>query len=672
MHEKCLVFIDVLGFDEFAQEIARIRKIDVREVRNKFLEIIEKKLGESREEYNIIGSSPGRDDIILVLDDTSLMNPLNSCFKLIGHLLKHNTGYQSPYNQFSLEIGIGIGFYDELAKFNAKDLLKEQSTINFLKLKYFNYYHKWYKEKHGITIKESYAILTEDVYLKLNPVDKKFCVKIKQKINDEKTKLKIYYTLDLDFVRNIHNLSNFLKIIGIQDNPIYNRINYLFVPPLEYSEILDFLSEKRIVFLTGSPEFGKTYTAIYLMYLYFEKGYTPRWIHGEELHRRIEVRDALENISSVLKPKHIIYFEDPFGKIEYEKRESLERDINTIIDCVETLKDVYVIITSREEIFKKFKKEAISSIFLEHYEKKINLFKPSYDQHKKEEILAKWAEYNNCSWFFNPNLKSFVIWLLDFKKEYLPTPLSIKDFTIASKNITDEGQLHEILKRKSLETSVAFAKEIIVMSDDKKLFLALLMITDPVDINDFNSYYNHLNAELKFSSKGNFNDLIMWFNGDKIIIKGAEDYEVLDQYITFSHPSYLEAVDYLLHEDKLFNDFFMKCLDYLSKSEEDIGKISKALNHNYVHLPIELKHKLLSDLSQYYECLDDIIPILIKVFNNLDEHLRNDIIRNIIGYDDYLNELIYLITDNFRKIPTDIKREFWRKLNLDDEFKYDL
>ena len=135
MNEKCLIFIDVLGFDEYAQEIAEVKKIDVREVRNKFFEVIEKKIAESRGNCNIIGSSPGRDDIVIVLDDKSLINPLNSCFKLIGHLLKHNTGYKSPYNQFSLEIGIGIGLYDEYSKFNGKDLLKEQSTIDFLKLK---------------------------------------------------------------------------------------------------------------------------------------------------------------------------------------------------------------------------------------------------------------------------------------------------------------------------------------------------------------------------------------------------------------------------------------------------------------------------------------------------------------------------------------------------------
>ena len=668
MNEKCLIFIDVLGFDEYAQEIAEVKKIDVREVRNKFFEVIEKKIAESRENCNIIGSSPGRDDIVIVLDDKSLINPLNSCFKLIGHLLKHNTGYKSPYNQFSLEIGIGIGLYDEYSKFNGKDLLKEQSTIDFLKLKFIDHYHIWYKQNHGCKIKESFVILTEDAYSKLNPIDKKFCMKIEHNLNNTNTTRRFYYTLDMNFVKNVYNLSMFLNTIGIIDNPIYNRIDYLFVPPLEYCDIFNFLSEKRILFLTGSPEFGKTYTAIYLLFRYFEKGYIPRWIHGEELHRRIEVRDALDNISAFLKPKHIIYFEDPFGKIEYEKRESLERDINTIINYVESLKDVYVIITSREEIFKKFKIETASRIILEQYEKKINLFKPSYDQHKKEEILEKWAEYNNCKWVFNQNLKGFVHWIINYYKELLPTPLSIKDFTFVSKNTRDEEQLYKLLKRKSLETSIVFGKEISAMSDNKKLFLGILMITDPIDLSDFNLYFNQLKSELKISSLESFNDIIEWFNGDKITIKTSEDFDPPYESITFTHPSYLEAVDFLLQEDKIFRKFFIKCLDYLVKKEETLENVSKALNHNYIHLPMELRHELLLDLSNYYVCLEDIIPIFLKIFNNLDEDLRDEILRNIMRYEEYEEDIYLLITENYRSIPNDIKREFWKRLSDNDNY----
>jgi len=67
----------------------------------------------------------------------------------------------------------------------------------------------------------------------------------------------------------------------------------------------------------------------------------------------------LENISAELKPGHIIYFEDPFGKTEYERREGLEREIGTIIETVKQVEDIYVIITSREEVFKEFEKEKI-------------------------------------------------------------------------------------------------------------------------------------------------------------------------------------------------------------------------------------------------------------------------------------------------------------------------
>ncbi|MDY6966880.1 MAG: hypothetical protein SVM80_13105, partial [Halobacteriota archaeon] len=99
------------------------------------------------------------------------------------------------------------------------------------------------------------------------------------------------------------------------------------------------------------------------------------------------MRKRLENINSELRSKNIIYFEDPFGKTKYERRESLERDIDTIIDSVRQTKDVFVIITSREEVFKEFEKEAISTTELKEFESRLNIKKPSYDYEKRCEML---------------------------------------------------------------------------------------------------------------------------------------------------------------------------------------------------------------------------------------------------------------------------------------------
>jgi len=73
------------------------------------------------------------------------------------------------------------------------------------------------------------------------------------------------------------------------------------------------------------------------------------WVRGGEFEERRIVRQRLEGL---LKPGHIYYFEDPFEKERYEKRESLEQGIRVTVNSIRKVNDVYVIITPRKEVFK--------------------------------------------------------------------------------------------------------------------------------------------------------------------------------------------------------------------------------------------------------------------------------------------------------------------------------
>jgi hypothetical protein len=79
---------------------------------------------------------------------------------------------------------------------------------------------------------------------------------------------------------------------------------------------------------------------VHLLWDYFNKGYEPLWY----------VRSKFVNLEKYLKPHHVIYLEDPFGKTEYEVTidEEITRNIPSIIETVESIDDAYVIITSRE------------------------------------------------------------------------------------------------------------------------------------------------------------------------------------------------------------------------------------------------------------------------------------------------------------------------------------
>jgi hypothetical protein len=66
-----------------------------------------------------------------------------------------------------------------------------------------------------------------------------------------------------------HNKQKFLARIGAQGIQKYENIDKLFVPPNNYADVKNALQEDKVVFITGTKEYGKTYTAIRLLWEYF-------------------------------------------------------------------------------------------------------------------------------------------------------------------------------------------------------------------------------------------------------------------------------------------------------------------------------------------------------------------------------------------------------------------
>lgn len=180
---------------------------------------------------------------------------------------------------------------------------------------------------------------------------------------------------------------DFVKKIGQEEITRYKRIDELYVPPSNYDEIKNSLDKDRVLFISGTKEYGKTYTAVHLLWEYYNKGYEPIWFKGsDEKEERRDVRKKFANVERYLKPHHIIYFEDPFGKTEYEVNvdEVITRNIAAIIETVENTDDTYVIITSREEVLKEFEYKIRAEVKLGKYEKKLSVKTPSYNYEKKK------------------------------------------------------------------------------------------------------------------------------------------------------------------------------------------------------------------------------------------------------------------------------------------------
>jgi hypothetical protein len=225
------------------------------------------------------------------------------------------------------------------------------------------------------------------------------------------------------------------------DDISYKKIDELYVAPIEYAEIETTLKENRIVFITGAKEYGKTYTAIKLLWEFFKNGYEPKYML--ERSEKDESIDKLLRLTGELRHR-VIYLEDPVGKTDYIPNEKFENNIRRVIDVLDQ-EEVHIIITMREEIYKKFQPTGKGDIL--KLVKQLNIQQQSYDYDKRKKMLVRWAEAMECQWFKDENVKSALIERLE-NETILPTPLNIKDFVMATGKahiITNKQELFDIM-----------------------------------------------------------------------------------------------------------------------------------------------------------------------------------------------------------------------------------
>lgn len=685
MSKKYLIYLDILGFKNLASEISEKTGFDVNYVRQNLL------INPLREAIKNIDTdavakgisevehSEGSDNFILAIND------LSAVFNVIAKL----TNIKIPIKDFlhiPLEVAVGV---KDVPIEKGLELISYDSVIDFLKEDIITPF-KSYNKKQGHKICDSFIVASRDFFEELQLLDKK----IVHKINFNG---KFVYSIDKKDVQRKLKVHYFLQHIKHYSER-YERINELYVEPNEFEEIASTLALHRIVFLSGSPEYGKTYTAAKLLWEYFERDYIPIWYKGEELEEREKVRTLLEEVENIIKPKHVVYFEDPFGKTEYEKRETLEREIGHIVNIVNKTEDAYVIITSREEVFKRFKNESASKVNLEKFEKKLNIQKPSYSDKKREEILLKLAEAKDCEWYKEEDLIEFIIDNLDTK---LHTPLSIRDFVFSTTKTRSEDEIYEALENHSEEAAQNFAQEIKKMSDEKILFLCFPFV-GLFPIPYLRTIYKEVSKELDLKDPLEFDQVLRWLNGDKV---------ECDKYIEFSHPSYHEAVRFLItdegvptrinrnilsrlliklslsHKKSIVNqvlEFINQYIEYLDEDTvsvllEEIAKAIKSLDvvalselvdEHYDLLPKKAKYTLLSAATKNgdfnYYC-ENIIANLKKEFNEIPVAHGVTILNNLSKDCLKKSELMPLIISTFKSIPDKSKVQLMLNMSKDGD-----
>jgi hypothetical protein len=656
---KYLIYLDILGFEKLAEEISSDKGINGRDVRRKFIDVINDRVQILKAKSRIVGKKYSKSDDWLLVTDS-----IDKVFSCIHVILNHNTGYDG-YEKIPLEIAVGSGDYDEWAKFDGSNLVLEKTTIEFLKTRIIDYFRGWYRERYpNQSLKSTFIVITSSVYDDLEPFDKRICEKVgsQYKKDGNKKNLTTFFLADLDKVKQRGKMFDFLEKIGHPGNKFYKRVDEVYVPPSEYEDIAKTLRESRIVFITGTREYGKTYTAVRLMWEYYLDGYEPRWIKGGEFTERVKVREALENIAAELKPRHILYLEDPFGTIEYEKRETLEREIGIIVDSIKDIKDAYVVITSREEVFKEFEKEKLSARELNRIRVMLNIKKLSYDKEKRGQIIVNWAEEENCVWLRITRLRNLV---LNHVNDLcvLPTPLSMRSFAVNSNEVREADLLEQKLSEQSGETAKAFADEINNMTEDKRIFLAILLIARNLRLKVAKKIYAKSVEELGLKRAWRIDRILDWFKWDKVDI--IKEYD--DIHLTLSHPSYYEALDYLLSDRKYITQInekiFSRLLLRLSEESEVSRNVAMFLAGSFDKLPERVRNKLLLNLSEREGTVRYVVKVFETHFDEIPREVSNKSLLMLSEKEDGVSHTAEYVVHNFNKLPSRVRNELLRKLS---------
>ncbi len=162
------------------------------------------------------------------------------------------------------------------------------------------------------------------------------------------------------------SLEDFLDVIGLQHSigqhsDRYANLDQLFVPSSEFPTICQLLDTNNFVLLLGDPQIGKTYTALYLLYQYYQQGYRPFWesvrdletAYGDAFQRLRRPRfDLDEYVRRRLDGRNAIYIEDPWGKIQFDIPEEFTSSLESLINRVR-VSEAKLIITSRSGIFNR-------------------------------------------------------------------------------------------------------------------------------------------------------------------------------------------------------------------------------------------------------------------------------------------------------------------------------
>ncbi|OJW12777.1 restriction endonuclease [Mucilaginibacter sp. 44-25] len=166
------------------------------------------------------------------------------------------------------------------------------------------------------------------------------------KFEDLETKHYKLWITSTNVLRNV--LNNGIKGVSeFYEQKILRKVS-LYVPTINYQDGVDKLNEHKFIVISGEPGIGKTTISYLLICGLLAKGFKLVFIDDK-------IPDAHNIIADDPELKQVIFFDDFFGSNIYEilNPRNSESALISLIERVRSLKNKYLILTSRTTILKQ-------------------------------------------------------------------------------------------------------------------------------------------------------------------------------------------------------------------------------------------------------------------------------------------------------------------------------
>lgn len=362
--------------------------------------------------------------------------------------------------------------------------------------------------------------------------------------------------IDDDTISN-RSSYNFLQLIG-NNNIGYKLIDDLFVEPNEYLQIKKSLEEKNIVLIIGDPGIGKTYTAVKLLHEYYKEGYKPIWVMGMSKEDR-ELQSA-KIMNYEPNEREIVYFEDPFGRTQFERRDDVLQIFLPLLDRIKNSHSK-LIVTSRSTVFQSFKNEVPHSELMNEYVEILNIQKPSYSKAKLKQIYENLCNVDTNNGLYE-KWRNAIYRAID--RDQLITPIMINQLAGTLQTITTDNQFWErISLLKSNNLLMVVMNELKMLSVPSRILLFIMFLHGRylVKLSAIYEEYSRTQHLVKDELGLPFMSLL---SSELTLQKSRiEKIGTKKQALRFVHPMYEEAIGELIQKDVSSLNVFMICFKSL-------------------------------------------------------------------------------------------------------------